>query len=72
MREFAGSFYLDPRRHPDFGWAFASRFLLILAYAFLVTYQAYYLLQKICSAEAHVPNQIFLGTLAQAILLVAA
>lgn len=72
LREFAGTFYVDPRRNPDFGWAFASRFLLILAYAFLVTYQAYYLLQKIGSAEADVPNQIFLGTLVQSALLIAA
>ena len=64
FREFAGTFYVDPRKSPDFGWAFASRFLLILAYAFLVTYQAYYLLQKLGSAEADVPTQIFLGTLA--------
>ena len=72
LREFAGTFYVDPRKNPDFGWAFASRFLLILAYAFLVTYQAYYLLQKIGSADADVPHQIFLGTLAQSVLLIAA
>ncbi|HJP88190.1 MAG TPA: MFS transporter [Candidatus Limnocylindrales bacterium] len=72
LREFAGTFYVDPRSNPDFVWAFVSRFLLVFAYAFLVTYQAYYLLQKIGSAEADVPNQIFLGTLVQAALLIAA
>ena len=34
-----------------------------LAYAFLATYQAYYLIDKIGSAKADVPQQIFLGTL---------
>jgi MFS family permease len=44
----------------------------VLAYAFLVTYLAYYLLQQIGSAEADVPQQIFLGTLAQSAVLIAA
>ncbi|HYI56272.1 MAG TPA: MFS transporter, partial [Microlunatus sp.] len=45
LREFTSAFYLNPRKHPDFAWAFASRFLLVLAYAFLTTYQVYYLLE---------------------------
>ena len=72
LREFASTFYIDPRKCPDFAWAFASRFMFVLAYAFLVTYQAYYLLDKIGTAQDHVPRQIFLGTLAQSAVLVAA
>jgi MFS family permease len=72
LREFTGTFYIDPRKSPDFAWAFVSRFLFVLAYAFLVTYLAYYLLQQIGSAEADVPQQIFLGTLVQSALLIAA
>ena len=72
LREFASTFYVDPRKSPDFAWAFISRFMFVLAYAFLVTYQAYYLLDKIGSAEADVPQQIFLGTLIQSVVLVAA
>jgi MFS family permease len=72
LREFAGTFYVNPRKSPDFAWAFASRFLFVLAYAFLTTYQAYYLLDKIGSTEADVPQQIFLGTLVQAAFIVAA
>jgi MFS family permease len=60
-----------PRKNPDFAWAFVSRFLFVLAYAFLVTYQAYYLLDKIGSAKAEVPQQIFLGTLVQSVVVVA-
>jgi MFS family permease len=44
----------------------------VLAYAFLATYQAYYLLNKLGSAEADVPQQIFLGTLVQSVLVVLA
>ena len=72
LREFAGTFYVNPRKSPDFAWAFASRFLFVLAYAFLVTYQAYYLLNKLGSAEADVPQQIFLGTLVQSVVVIAA
>jgi MFS family permease len=72
LREFASVFYVNPRKSPDFAWAFASRFLLLLAYAFVTTYQAYYLLDKIGSAEADVPHQIFVGTLAQSAAVVTA
>jgi MFS family permease len=72
LREFASTFYVNPRRSPDFAWAFASRFMFVLAYAFLVTYQVYYLLEKIGSAEAEVPHQVFLGTLVQSVVIVTA
>ena len=72
LREFTGTFYVSLRKGPDFAWAFASRFLFVLAYAFLTTYQAYYLLDKIGSAEADVPQQIFFGTLAQSVVVVVA
>ncbi|TCM43560.1 Na+/melibiose symporter-like transporter [Kribbella sp. VKM Ac-2568] len=72
LREFVGTFYVNPRTSPDFAWAFAGRFLFVLAYAFLVTYQAYYLLEKLGSAEEDVPGQIFLGTLTQSTFIVAA
>jgi MFS family permease len=72
LRELASTFYVNPRKSPDFAWAFASRFLFVLAYAFLTTYQVYYLLDKIGTAEADVPRQIFLGTLVQSAVVVAA
>ncbi|MBK7624727.1 MAG: MFS transporter [Kineosporiaceae bacterium] len=70
LREFVGSFYVDPRTHRDFAWAFVSRFMLVTAYAFLVTYQAYYLLDQIGTREDDVAHQIYLGTLAQSVALV--
>jgi MFS family permease len=72
LREFASTFYVKPRTSPDFAWAFASRFLFLMAYALLTTYEAYFLLSKIGSAVADVPQQIFLGTVSQAVLIVAA
>jgi MFS family permease len=72
FREFASTFYVKPRTSPDFAWAFASRFLFLMAYALLTTYEAYYLLQKIGSAVADVPQQIFIGTVVQAVVIITA
>jgi len=72
LREFASTFYVNPLRNPDFAWAFASRFLFVLAYAFLVTYQVYYLLEKLGSSQAEVPRQVFLSTVVQSGMVVIA
>ena len=71
LRQLAGTFYVSPRRNPDFAWAFLSRFLLVTAYAFLVTYQAYYLIAQIGSSEDAVPRQVYVGTVTQSLALVA-
>ena len=72
LRELTGAFYVNPWKNPDFACAFVSRFLFVLAYAFLTTYQAYYLLEKIGSAEDEVPRRIFLATLTMSVVIVAA
>lgn len=40
---FFRGFWINPRRHPDFAWAFAARFLLILGYFVVSAYQLYIL-----------------------------
>jgi MFS family permease len=72
LRQLLGSFYVNPRGNPDFAWAFVSRFLVLMAYAFLVTYQAYYLIDQLGTPEDAVPHQIFLGTAVQSVALVVA
>ena len=72
LREFTSAFYVNPRKHADFAWAFVSRFMFVLAYAFLTTYQAYYLLEKLGSAEADVPRQLFLATVAMSGVVIVA
>ena len=68
--EVLSTFYFDPRNCPDFAWAFASRFMFVLAYAFLVTYQAYFLLERVGTDEDDVPRQIFLGTFVQTAVVI--
>lgn len=72
LREFAGTFYVNPLTNRDFGWAFTSRFMFVLAYAFLTTYQAYYLLDRLGITETEVPQQVFVGTLVHSAVMVAA
>ena len=43
LRGLAGTFLVSPGRSPNFAWAFARRFMFVLAYVFLTTYQAYYM-----------------------------
>jgi MFS family permease len=72
FRYLAGTFLVSPRKHPDFGWVFTSRFLMVLAYSFLTTFLAYYLIVQLKSSEREVPEQILLGTLVQSAVVIVA
>ena len=67
LRELAATFYVSPRRNADFAWAFLSRFLLVMAYAFLVTFQAFFLLAQVGSSDEAVPRHVYLGTVVQSV-----
>lgn len=63
VREFLSSFWVNPRQHPDFGWAWLSRFLVFMGVATLVTYQAFYLINHLGLDPARVAQLVFVGTL---------
>ncbi|MFI6054851.1 MFS transporter [Streptomyces violascens] len=42
-REFISGFWINPRRFPDFGWAWLTRFLMNLSYSISTMYLLYYL-----------------------------
>jgi MFS family permease len=42
-REFLRGFWVSPRQHPDFAWAFASRFLMVIGFYGAQTYGLYIL-----------------------------
>ncbi|MFG2285428.1 MFS transporter [Streptomyces sp. NPDC048595] len=42
-RGFLGGFWISPRRHPDLGWAWLTRFLVNLGNALALLYLLYYL-----------------------------
>ncbi|MEU4245321.1 MFS transporter [Actinoplanes sp. NPDC026619] len=51
LREFAGSFWVNPRRFPDFGWAWISRFAMFMAISFVLNYQIFYLTSHLGLSE---------------------
>jgi MFS family permease len=60
-------FWLNPRRFPDFGWTWCSRFLMFSGVAVLMAYQGLYLIQQLGYSSAALPRLIFLATLVHAV-----
>jgi MFS family permease len=60
---FFKSFAIDPRRSPDFAWAFVSRFLLFMGLATLLSYQVYFLTDRLGLPAAEVPGAMLKSTL---------
>ncbi|MGV9452834.1 MFS transporter [Streptomyces sp. NPDC003635] len=46
-RAFLRGFWLSPRRYPDFGWAWLTRFLINLSNALVILYLLYYLRDRL-------------------------
>lgn len=53
-RSFVRGFWLSPRRHPDFAWAWLTRFLINLSNALVILYLLYYLRDQL---HYHDPEQ---------------
>lgn len=60
--ELAKSFWLNPRRHPAFGWAWLVRFLITCAYA-SGTYNAFFLMERFGVAPEAVGGTVLLLSL---------
>ncbi|MGV3713074.1 MFS transporter [Pseudolysinimonas sp.] len=60
--ELLKSFWLNPVKHPAFGWAWLVRFLITCVYA-SGTYNAFLLLQRFGVSEAEVGGQVLLLSL---------
>jgi MFS family permease len=43
VRTILGGFWIDPRRRPDFGWAWLTRFLVMLGQGVVIGYLLYFL-----------------------------
>lgn len=63
LREFLGSFWVNPVRHTDFGWTWLNRFLLNMAVAILITYNVFYLIDHLGISQERVPRLVFITTL---------
>lgn len=67
---FLASFKIDPREHPDFYWAWVSRFLVIMGMAYLQVYAVYFLSDRLKQPMSEVPRLMFLnGSIGAAIII---
>lgn len=61
-RQFFGSLWISPRAHPDFGWAWLTRFLMNIGNALVILYLLYYLKDAIDLTDDEAENGVFLLT----------
>ena len=61
-RQFLGSLWISPRVHPDFGWAWLTRFLMNLGNALVILYLLYYLKDAIDLSDKQAEDGVFVLT----------
>ncbi len=61
-RRFVRSFWVSPRQHPDFGWAWLTRFLVNLGNALVVLYLLYYLQDAVGLSDDEAESGVFVLT----------
>ncbi len=59
---FVRSFWISPRRHPDFAWAWITRFLMNLGNALVILYLLYYLKDAVELTDQEAERGVFLLT----------
>lgn len=71
LRAFLASFWISPRAHPDFGWAWLTRFLVNLGNALGLLYLLYFLQDVLGFSSDEAENRVFVLTALYALTLVA-
>ena len=70
LRTFVASFWISPRIHPDFGWAWLTRFLVNLGNALGLLYLLYFLQDVLGYTSDEAEDRVFLLTAVYALTLV--
>jgi MFS family permease len=71
LREWVTTFWLDPRKHPDFAFAWWSRFLITLATFMFTTFRLFFLQDELGLSEDDAPAAVTIGVLIYTVALVA-
>jgi MFS family permease len=58
LRELATSYWLNPRRHPDFAWAWVCRFMVTMSILTVGTFIVYFLTDELGVSRADAPRQV--------------
>jgi len=64
------TFWVNPRQHPDFAWAWLSRFLVILTSFFFITFRLFFLQDRVDLSTQEATEVLTLGVLIYTITLV--
>ena len=72
VREVLGSFWVNPLKHPDFGFAWWSRFLMILASFMFTSFRLPFVVDRLGIDEVGAADVVFRGVLVYTIALVLA
>ena len=62
LGRFVRSFWISPRRHPDFAWAWITRFLMNLGNALVILYLLYYLQDAVQLSDSQAETGVFVLT----------
>lgn len=68
---FLRSFWISPRHHPDFAWAWVTRFLVNLGNSLALLYLLYFLQDAVGVAKDEVDDRVFLLTAVYGAVLMA-
>lgn len=71
-KAFIMTFWVNPVKHPDFGWAWISRFLLTLGNFLFVSFRLFFLQKEVGLTAADAANTLAIGVLLYTIGLVVA
>lgn len=70
--DFLRTFWVNPRKHPDFGWVWGQRFLVNMAISFYGNYALYFLVDRLHYTLAQVPILQLIGVLVSLVTTTAA
>lgn len=62
--QFFGSFVFNPAKHPDFGWTWLTKFLVMFGYAGIATFLPFYLTEKFNLDEQGAISTILIANVA--------
>ncbi|MFF1574609.1 MFS transporter [Leifsonia sp. NPDC058292] len=69
VKEFLGSFVFNPRKHPDFGWTWLTKFLVMFGYVGIATFLPFYLGEKFHLGEAEAITTILIANVVSTLFM---
>jgi len=70
LRSWVHTFWVSPKQHPDFAWAWASRFLLYLGSFLFTTFRVFWMIDHLGLTGARAAAVVFTGVLVYTLALV--